>query len=151
MSCFCNIFPIGIAKYKGHGDEERICLRLSMIINLLHLFAVNWDILKSVIHTSLPFALEQLCFNGDGIIVSMFVVKLGTSSVAANAVSNSTLYVFYAMGQAVVNLCVTVVGQCIGVWICMGLEWLVRSVIFLLRFRSGVSPESTRPAGISYR
>lgn len=153
----------GFAVFRGVG-ETKICLRLSMIINLLHLFAsfvfinlmnldiigtalslnlarlvggvmamyfllykksplrirmrdlfcVDWEMLRSVIHTSLPFALEQLCFNGGGIIVSMFVVKFGTPSVAANAVSNSTLYVFYAMGQAVVNLCVTVVGQCIG-------------------------------------
>ncbi len=153
----------GFAVFRGVG-ETKICLRLSMIINLLHLFAsfvfinlmnldiigtalslnlarlvggvmaiyfllykksplrirmrdlfsFHWDILKTVIHTSLPFALEQVCFNGGGIIVSMFIVKLGTSNVAANAVSNSTLYVFYAMGQAVVNLCVTIVGQCIG-------------------------------------
>lgn len=24
MSCFCNIFPIGIAQYKGHGDEDKM-------------------------------------------------------------------------------------------------------------------------------
>lgn len=60
MSCFCNIFPIGIAKYKGHGDEERICLRLSMIINLLHLFAsfvfiniLNLDIIGTALSLNL--------------------------------------------------------------------------------------------------
>ena len=58
--------------------------------------------------------MEQLCFNGGGIIVSMFIVKLGTESIAANAVSNSTLMVFYSMGLAVSNLSVTIVGQCIG-------------------------------------
>ena len=58
--------------------------------------------------------MEQLCFNGGGIIVSMFIVKLGTESVAANAVSNSTLMVFYSMGLAVSNLSVTIIGQCIG-------------------------------------
>ena len=67
-----------------------------------------------MINTSLPFAMEQLCFNGGGIIVSMFIVKLGTESVAANAVSNSTLMVFYSMGLAVSNLSVTIIGQCIG-------------------------------------
>ena len=152
--------------------------------------------------------MEQLCFNGGGIIVSMFIVKLGTESIAANAVSNSTLMVFYSMGLAVSNLSVTIVGQCIGakdkkmaryygkkmvwlgevsilvslaallpnvlraagdvnftsyvslitmwlirvgcsyavsmklgfgiegVWICMGVEWLIRSVIFMVRFHS---------------
>lgn len=54
------------------------------------IFSVDREILKSVVNTSLPFAMEQLCFNGGGIIVSMFIVKLGTESIAANAVSNST-------------------------------------------------------------
>lgn len=170
--------------------------------------SVDREILKSVINTSLPFAMEQLCFNGGGIIVSMFIVKLGTESIEANAVSNSTLMVFYSMGLAVSNLSVTIVGQCIGakdkkmaryygkkmvwlgevsilvslaallpnvlraagdvnftsyvslitmwlirvgcsyavsmklgfgiesVWICMGVEWLIRSVIFMVRFHS---------------
>lgn len=46
--------------------------------------------------------------------MSMFIVKLRTESIAANAVSNSTLMVFYSMGLAVSNLSVTIVGQCIG-------------------------------------
>ena len=44
----------------------------------------------------------------------MFIVKLGTESVAANAVSNSALMVLYSMGLAVSNLSVTIIGQCIG-------------------------------------
>ena len=46
--------------------------------------------------------------------MSMFIVKLGTESVAANAVSNSALMVLYSMGLAVSNLSVTIIGQCIG-------------------------------------
>lgn len=160
---FLSVYMGGFAVFRGIG-ETQICLRLSMVINLIHLFAsfvfinimkldiigtalslnlarciggalamyylvspksklkilwkdifrVDREILKSVINTSLPFAMEQLCFNGGGIIVSMFIVKLGTESVAANAVSNSTLMVFYSMGLAVSNLSVTIVGQCIG-------------------------------------
>ena len=93
---FLSVYMGGFAVFRGIG-ETQICLRLSMVIN-----------------TSLPFAMEQLCINGGGIIVSMFIVKLGTESIAANAVSNSTLMVFYSMGLAVSNLSVTIVGQCIG-------------------------------------
>ena len=129
------------------------------------IFRVDREILKSVINTSLPFAMEQLCFNGGGIIVSMFIVKLGTESVAANAVSNSTLMVFYSMGLAVSNLSVTIVGQCIGAkdkkmallwstsnvlpnvlraagdvnftsYVSLITMWLIRSVIFMVRFHS---------------
>lgn len=93
---FLSVYMGGFAVFREIG-ETQICLRLSMVIN-----------------TSLPFAMEQLCFNGGGIIVSMFIEKLGTESVAANAVSNSTLMVFYSMGLAVSNLSVTIIGQCIG-------------------------------------
>lgn len=83
---FLSVYMGGFAVFRGIG-ETQICLRLSMVVN-----------------TSLPFAMEQLCFNGGGIIVSMFIVKLGTESIAANAVSNSTLMVYYSMGLAVPNL-----------------------------------------------
>lgn len=160
---FLSVYMGAFAVFRGIG-ETKICLRLSMVINLLHLFAsfvflnimhldilgtalslnlarfvggvmamyylmypgsklrVRWSdifkldgsILKSIMSTSAPFALEQICFNGGGILVSMYIVKLGTQSVAANAVANSTLMVFYSMGMATAHLTVTVVGQCIG-------------------------------------
>ena len=160
---FLSIYLGGFAVFRGIG-ETRICLFMSMVINLIHLFAsfvflnlmhldilgtalslnlarlvggalsvylllnrksrfrirgsnllrLDKNILQSVVHISLPFAMEQLCFNGGGILVSMYIVKLGTESVAANAVSNSAITVFYAMGMSVSNLAVTVVGQCIG-------------------------------------
>lgn len=160
---FLSVYMGGFAVFRGIG-ETKICLRLSMIINLIHLFAsfifinimkldiigtalslnvarfiggamamyyllypksklrlcrqdifrINGNILKAITYTSLPFAMEQVCFNGGGILVSMYIVRLGTESVAANAVGNSTLMVFYATGAAVSNLAVTVVGQCIG-------------------------------------
>lgn len=164
ISCiFLSLYMGCTAVFRGIG-ETKVCLKLSMIINLIHLFAsflfinilqldivgtalslnlarligggialydllrtknglsvkwkdvwqINWNILKSVVQTSLPFAIEQICFNGGAILVSMFIVKFGTESVAANAVANSTIMVFYAMGLAVSNLAVTVVGQCIG-------------------------------------
>lgn len=164
---FLSVYMGGMAVFRGIG-ETKVCLRLSMIINLIHLcasflflnimeldilgtilslnlarligagmavyfmlypksslrikysdiIAKDWDILKIVLKTSLPFVVEQLCFNGGNIIVSMFLVKLGTESVAANAVANSTITVFYSMGLAVENLAVTVIGQCIGAGDC---------------------------------
>ena len=151
ISCiFLSLYMGCVAVFRGIG-QTKICLKLSMIINLIHLFAsfifinilqldiigtslslnlarvigggvalycllgeksglgirlkdimrINGSILTSVIQTSIPFAMEQLCFNGGAILVSMFIVKLGTKSVAANAVANSTVAVFYAMGLAV--------------------------------------------------
>lgn len=160
---FLSVYMGGTAVFRGIG-ETKICLKLSVLINLVHLFAsyifinimhldiagtvlslnlarcigaavvmyellskkssfrIQWScithpdkaILKTVISTSTPFAVEQLCFNGGAILVSMFLVKLGTESVAANAVTNSAISVFYSMGAAVSNLAVMVIGQCIG-------------------------------------
>lgn len=160
---FLSIYMGAFAVFRGIG-ETKICLRLSMVINLIHLFAsilfinvmkldilgttlslnlarvigggmalyyllypksklriglldicgVDRIMLKSIFRISMPFAIEQLCFNGGGILVSMYIVKLGTESVAANAVANSTITIFYSMGMAVANLAITVVGQCMG-------------------------------------
>lgn len=177
---FLSIYMGAFAVFRGIG-ETQICLRLSMVINLIHLFAsfvflnlmhldilgtalslnlarciggalamyyllypksklrVGWSdivkldrgILKSVTHTSIPFAMEQVCFNGGGILVSMYIVKLGTESVAANAVSNSTLMVFYSMGMAVSNLAVTIVGQCIGAGDKTTARWYGKKMVWL--------------------
>lgn len=160
---FLSVYMGGIAVFRGIG-RMKVCLQLSVMINVTHLIAsfvfinvmqldimgtilslnlarcigsiavvyylygkgsklricgrdtfhLNKKILKSIVNISAPFALEQICFNGGGILVSMFLVKLGTASVAANAVTNSAISVFYAAGIAVSNLVVTIVGQCIG-------------------------------------
>ena len=47
-------------------------------------------------------------------LVQVYIAKLGTASVAANAVSNSIFSVLYAAPSAVATLAVTIVGQCIG-------------------------------------
>ena len=74
----------------------------------------DMSILGRVINISIPFAIEQLCFNGASIITSMYIVKFGTKSVAANAVASAVLMLFYSVGMSVSNLSVTIVGQCIG-------------------------------------
>ena len=59
--------------------------------------------------------MEQLFMNGGAMLVQVYIAKLGTASVAANAVSNSIFSVLYAARlSAVATLAVTIVGQCIG-------------------------------------
>ena len=70
--------------------------------------------LGSVLSVGLPFTVEQLCFNGGGILMSVFLVRLGTGIVAANAVTESVSTLFFSMGTAVAYLAVTVIGQCAG-------------------------------------
>lgn len=69
---------------------------------------------QSIVKLGLPFSAEEVFFNAGAIIVSTFVVLLGTGSVAANAIVTSVLNTTYAPVMAVGILSTTVVGQCIG-------------------------------------
>lgn len=164
LSMIFHSFYVGsFAVLRGLG-ATKICLRLTMLINLIHLFAsllfingfhmdimgtvlslniarligggfavfllvrpksifrictkdifhINPSILKSVFKIGVPFALEQVFFNGGGMLVQTYIVFLGTISVAANAIASSAFSILYSSGMAVGTLAITVVGQCIG-------------------------------------
>lgn len=160
---FLSVYLGAFAVFRGIG-ATRVCLRLTMIINLIHLFAsmlfinvfrldilgttlslnlarmigaaiavwllirpkselrikpkhifsLDFIILKSVFRLGIPFAVEQMFFNGGSMLVQTYIVQLGTISVAANAVTNSAYSILYAAGLAVGTLATTVVGQCAG-------------------------------------
>ena len=119
------------------------------------------SMIKSIWRLGILFSAEEMFFNGGTILVSSYMVLLGTTSVAAHAIANSVFTTLYAPITAVGILATTVVGQCIGVsmvtmwgirvglgylasiplgygiqgsWVCMAFEWLMRSVLFLLRY-----------------
>lgn len=148
---------------RGVGDTKT-CLRLTVIINFIHLFAsmlfinvlqmdiwgtslsyiiariigggaaiyllmshrglisirakeifrVDFTMLKSIFRMGVPFAIEQIFFNGGTLIVQTYMVQLGTACIAANAIANSAVSLFYGMPFAVGTLSITIVGQCVG-------------------------------------
>jgi putative MATE family efflux protein len=160
---FLSFYMGAFAVFRGMG-EAKICLRLTIIINLIHLLAsmlflnvmhldilgttlslniarfiggviavwllmrpksilqvrlrhivqVDHAILKSVFKLGIPFALEQMFFNGGSMLVQTYIVQLGTISIAANAVTNSAFSIVYSAGLAVGTLATTVIGQCSG-------------------------------------
>lgn len=160
---FLAIYMSGFAVFRGLG-ETKICLRLTVIINLLHfvasfvfinlmhldimgsvlalnlarivggaaavwmlimpksilrvearhIFRIEKTILKEVFRIGIPFGMEQIFMNGGTMLVQVYMAKLGTVSVAANAVANSAFMLIWAAPMAAGNLAVTVVGQCIG-------------------------------------
>ncbi len=151
------------AVFRGVG-ATKTCLRLTIIINAIHLFAsmlfinvlrldivgtalslnvarliggvmalylilrpnafitlrwkdfLHWEkkMLQSIVKMAIPFAVEQVFFNGGSILVQTYMVQLGTANVAANAVANSVLSLMYAPAMAVATLSITIVGQCVG-------------------------------------
>lgn len=160
---FLSLYLGAFAILRGLGETKK-CLHLTILINLIHLFAsllfinillldingtilsliiarvigggvalyfllgkkstcriylkdifqIDFSILKSVFKIGVPFALEQVFFNGGSMLVQTYIVRLGTISVAANAISNSAFAILYAAGTAVSVLAITVIGQCIG-------------------------------------
>lgn len=160
---FLSLYIGAFAVLRGLGETKK-CLHLTILINLIHLFAsmlfinvlhmdingtvlslvaarvigaaaalyfllnkkksfhifwkdifhIDFSILKSVFKIGVPFAFEQVFFNGGAMLVQTYIVRLGTVSVAANAIANSAFTILYAAGTAVSVLAVTIIGQCIG-------------------------------------
>ena len=162
-SVFLAVYMSGFSVFRGLG-ETKICLRLTILINLLHficsflfinimhldimgsVLALNiarfvggaaavWmllsprsvfrvrkrhvlrldkQILGSIFRIGIPFGMEQLFMNGGAMLVQIYVAKLGTHIVAANAIGNSVFSLLQAAPSAVATLAVTVIGQCYG-------------------------------------
>lgn len=116
MDIIGTILSLNIARIIGGGIAVYLLLRPDSIlrINTKDIFRIDFSILKSIFKIGVPFALEQVFFNGGGMLVQTYIVFLGTISVAGNAIASSAFSILYASGMAVSTLSITVVGQCIG-------------------------------------
>ena len=78
--------------------------------------AIRFDpsMLRRVFLIGLPFAAEQMFFNGGKILTQTFIVELGTYAIAVNAVGNSIIQLSEILGNAIILGAVTIVGQCVG-------------------------------------
>lgn len=75
---------------------------------------LDFTILKKVMFIGLPFAAEQLFFNGGKLLTQTFIVQLGTLAMTVYAISNSIAMLFQIGPNALSIGIVTVVGQCVG-------------------------------------
>ena len=91
-----------------------ISKKSSIEIRPRHVFRIDWRIQKEIFRIGIPCGMEQLFMNGGAMLVQVYIAKLGTASVAANAVSN-TIAVFQTLpGMAIGNAVLTVSAQCAG-------------------------------------
>ncbi|MBP3039584.1 MATE family efflux transporter [Bacillaceae bacterium Marseille-Q3522] len=79
--------------------------------NALHL---DFSILKKVMFIGIPFAAEQIFFNGGKLLTQTFIVQLGTMALTVNAICSSITLLFQIGPNAVSIAIVTIVGQCMG-------------------------------------
>jgi len=101
---------------------------LGMIASLIYLIkyshtirfrikeALSFDftIFKKIMFIGLPFAAEQMFFNGGKLLTQTFIVQLGTLALTANAIGGSIALLFQTGPNALSIAIVTIVGQCIG-------------------------------------
>lgn len=110
----CTFFESGASGGRHGCSPDADIQKSSIEIRPRHVFRIDWRIQKEIFRIGIPCGMEQLFMNGGAMLVQVYIAKLGTASVAANAVSNSIFSVLYAAPSAVATLAVTIVGQCIG-------------------------------------
>lgn len=77
-------------------------------------FRWDWPMIKKILHIGVPNGLENSMFQLGKILVLSLVASFGTSSIAANAVSNSVALFQVLPGMAMGFAVISVISQCVG-------------------------------------
>lgn len=105
-----------IARTVGMGTSLFYILRMSqkIKIKLADSFKMDFSIVKRIMFIGLPFAAEQMFFNGGKLLTQTYIVQFGTLSITANAIGGSLSGLSQIGGSSLSIAIVTVVGYCIG-------------------------------------
>lgn len=109
-------WAINIARFAGAACALYYLFRVdaTLHIRLRDLFHFPLSMLRKIMFVGMPFAAEQMFFNGGKLLTQVFIVSLGTYAIATNAIGSSLAAVFQIPASAMSITIVTVVGQCIG-------------------------------------
>ena len=122
---FINILKLGIvgaalgialARSIGAFIVLGVLLRGSSILKLTELKKFKFDLtlLKPIFSIGVPASIESLLFNGGKLITQVFIVDMGTVSIAANTISNSIACMLNIPGNALCITATALVGQHMG-------------------------------------
>lgn len=116
LSVFGMTLSVNTARYLAAACALYYLFRLdaSLRIKVKDLFTVQFAMLKRIMFIGLPFAAEQMFFNGGKMLTQVFIVSLGTFAIATNAISSSIAGVMQIPANALSLTLITVVGQCMG-------------------------------------
>lgn len=89
-------------------------LNQSIRLRIRDALKLDFSIQKKILFIGVPFAAEQLFFNGGKLLTQTFIVQMGTYSMTVNAIGNSLLMLFQIAASALQLAVVTVVGQSMG-------------------------------------
>lgn len=101
------------------------------LYDLLH---VNIAMMKKILFIGLPFAAEQMFFNGGKIVTQVFIVSLGTHAMATNAIGGTLAGVLQIPAAALSLTTVTVIGQCMGAQNVKDARKFAKSFLWLASF-----------------
>lgn len=124
---------VNISRYLAAACALYYLLRMddSLRIRLKELMNWNISMFKKIMFIGLPFAAEQLFFNGGKMLTQIYIVSLGTYEIASNAISSVFAMLLQIPAIALSTALVTVVGQCIGRGNIQDARKLTRSFLWL--------------------
>lgn len=116
MGVFGMTLSVNIARYAGAICALYYIFKLDAALHLgiRDLFTLPLSMLRKIMFIGVPFAAEQMFFNGGKLLTQVFIVSLGTYAIATNAIAGSLAAVLQIPAGALSLTIVTVVGQCIG-------------------------------------
>ncbi|WP_309118553.1 MATE family efflux transporter [Paenibacillus sp.] len=79
-----------------------------------HLWKLDGTIAKKIVFIGVPFAMEQMFFNGGKLLTQTYIVQFGTMALTVNAIGSTIAGVYQIGANALSIAIVTVVGQSIG-------------------------------------
>ena len=120
-----NIFDLGIVGMVISLITARIVAAIVSVLFLVRkrnpfrlkltkIFSLDLSIIRRALTLGIPFAAEQMFFNGGKILTQTFIVGMGTLALATNAITSSVVSLFMIPANTFALAIITIVGQCIG-------------------------------------
>ena len=122
---FINVMQLGVT---GAGLSYITVRVIGMVVALLwmlkvnnhygvkarHFFRFSKKVTRQIVSLGMPIAMESVLLQGGMLLVQIYLAMLSTTEIAAYAVANSLVTIYYIPGDTLVTLSGTVCGQCIG-------------------------------------
>lgn len=83
-------------------------------VQIKDMIRVKFAMVRKILYVGLPFAAEQMFFNGGKIVTQTFIVSLGTNAIAVNAIGGSFAQLTQIPSNALALTAITIIGQSMG-------------------------------------
>jgi len=107
---------IAVARVSGGTIILIVLIRGSKILKLTNIkkFRFNKSLLKLVFGIGVPASIESLIFHGGKLITQIFIVNMGTISIASNAIAGSVATFLNVPGNSLSTTATALVGKYMG-------------------------------------